>query len=411
MFHGRFDEARYFGGFQYKIGAQPAAKTAAHAREFQRNFLHGNVEQLGYLIARGLGHLHRTGEFHLVGLHMGEEIHRLHGRVREEGALVFGFHHFGGACEYGLDVAVFALRIGFPVGHQIGKQAVVVCGAFEGTFFFIFRFERLARFFHFPGRFSNDGHVVFKRYDVYDAGHGFGGRAVERFEFHTKGGRVLHHRDQHAFALVVEAEQRFSRENGVIVNAFYPGSDEFEVFGVFERHVLGRRDFGGICGEFAVGQLFAARVFHQTFFGAALGGAHAPAFGGGFHEHLARGGPGLAQAFPGVRRGLAAAGHLAFEFGGVQRRLHHFYHCPVAVQLFGDGHGERGFDALSDLRVGRKNGDRTVAVDGQVGVEVETALQDGDARFEFLWRKRVETQKQTAAHDGSVSKKIAPVML
>ena len=89
---------------------------------------------------------------------------------------------------------------------------------------------------------------------------------------------------------------------------------------------------------------------------------------------------------------MAASGHLSLEFDGIERRLYHFYFCPVEVQFFGYRHRKRGLDALSDFRVGRKDGCRAVAVDGQIGVEIKTAFHRSIryAGFEFSGSKKVE---------------------
>ena len=116
--------------------------------------------------------------------------------------------------------------------------------------------------------------------------------------------------------------------------------------------------------------LFAAR---------ALGGRHVPARGGGGDQHLARGGAGLAQVVLRRADGAAGAGrHVAPDAVApavlVRRGELGLHLAPVAFELFGDQHRQRGEAALAHLRLGDADDHGVVGLDHDPGGDFRRAL-------------------------------------
>ena len=134
---------------------------------------------------------------------------------------------------------------------------------------------------------------------------------------------------------------------------------------------------------------------HPTVLGPALRRRHIPASRRGLDEQRTGHGPCTAQRIPGARRRGRAAGHLRAETRGIDRRLTNFDIGPSSIKLLGDDHGQRGFNPLTDFRLGGIDQD-ALAGDLQKGIRREGSLRPGSPRSGLRLVQR-DAQHQAAA--------------
>ena len=206
---------------------------------------------------------------------MGEEVHRLHAVVGQEGGGVGPFDHFCCVFEGPFGVAVFAQQgRGFRSGG--GHSGLVFGAAFQlaGDAYLLYATSPgLSFFHHIAGRLPFDAQgffgvhdlpsriahhhdhfregkdiehlpfvVILERFDgkhIADTRHGFCGGVVHGFQFHAERRGVCDHRDEHSVAAEVHSEQRLAGHDFQAVHIFAGGADELEVFRVFQLY-LGR---------------------------------------------------------------------------------------------------------------------------------------------------------------------------
>ena len=75
------------------------------------------------------------------------------------------------------------------------------------------------------------------------------------------------------------------------------------------------------------------------------------------YQHATRGGACATQRLPGAGHGGRTTGGLRAIASGVDDSLTNFDVLPIGIELFGDDHGQRRFDALADLGVGSEQDD------------------------------------------------------
>ena len=150
------------------------------------------------------------------------------------------------------------------------------------------------------------------------------------------------------------------------VHALHRLADDRVVLRVLQRHHRQHRhrQLGGGFGHLAVAhRLVAGAVHHAARRRGALGRGHAHLLRGGGDDHLADGGADLAARIPVRGRRGAAARHLRAVLGLVHVGLFDGDAAPLHVQLVGDDHRQHVLDALTDLRVLRRDGHRAVGRD------------------------------------------------
>src|SRR5690348_13610548 len=97
IFAGPDDFDRSVGGFRDQRGFdsvvvfQPAAEPAAEKGDVDFDFVGINAESLSHRVANILRHLGRRPDVAAVPMKISHAVSWLHGRMRHEGKLVFGF--------------------------------------------------------------------------------------------------------------------------------------------------------------------------------------------------------------------------------------------------------------------------------------------------------------------------------
>ena len=375
-FHG---DANLFGNggrFEHVIVSKAAAEATTCALQVNDDVARGNVQELGDLLAAGFRSLAGRPEFEFAVVIVREAILGLHGGVGEEGVGVSGFDGFCGGLQGGVGVAVLSNGDrGSLFGELIGTIgeafAALLCG---GAFV-----PLGAQFFSggvgLPPGVGDDGDSAVKAEQVggtihgegmADAGLGFDFVKIGAEEFAGVDGALFVDGVQHSGNFEVDAVERFSGDDGGVVDAVSGLADDFVIFGILELDgfEIGRGQGGGFFGERAVSERAVCGLMNDAAGrGLALGFRNRPGLCGGGNEHLTASGADTAERVPVDRCGGAAAGALGAVFCFIEIGLLDANGFPIDVQFIGDDHGETGFHALTDFGILSHDGDGTVGGD------------------------------------------------
>ena len=181
-------------------------------------------------------------------------------------------------------------------------------------------------------------------------------------------------RGQHAVELDVHAELGFTVDFARSFDVFHIRADEFEVFRVLQRNVLGNGQSCRLGGELAVGGALLA-IDDVSGLGCERGLVDAPILSRRFDEKSSRGGAGGPERLPRRYDASATARELHAKeeigiFGRSRRRLDSDA-LPVGVELLRDQHRKRGVHALSHLGLVDDDGDDVVGCDADESVRCE----------------------------------------
>ena len=163
-------------------------------------------------------------------------------------------------------------------------------------------------------------------------------------------------------------------------------SDQLELVGGADRRFLVELDLSSIRRDRAVIEAAAGRLVHDLAVGRlAFGFRHVPALRRRRNQPHTRAGAGLQQHSPRRAHAAAAGGdHVAIDhvFAQVTRGRGVFdpHLRPVAFQLFGDDHRQRGDGALPHLVVRRAEQNAAVRIDDKKGVDLRSASQSPGRR-------------------------------
>ena len=309
-------------------------------------------------------------------------VQRLHGRVREIREAVFRHERFGRALELA-DVGVDGHGPGRP-GHLLvfgqlrrGVDVFDPAGVPLG-------FERVTSGLRLPVAVGDDGYggaapIVGNLQHVAHALDGLRGLGVEAFHFGAEHRRARHDRHLEVGQLEIHAVHRHAGRLGPRVEAAGRLAQQAERRRRFERNI-GRHRHGLRPGcEAAVGGALAVGAEDDAVFGFQLCGGHFPLLRRRRNEHGARRRPDATVLQPRVCHGAGTTGHLNAEQGvfvDVGRRRQLAAHLgPVAVEFFGNQHGQRGLHALAEIEAVDLDGDGVVGRDAH-----ERGRHDGRRR-------------------------------
>ena len=155
------------------------------------------------------------------------------------------------------------------------------------------------------------------------------------------------------------------------------------LIGRADRRLLVELDLGGVGGERAVVEAAAGRLVHDLAVGRfAFARRHVPALRRRCDQPHARAGAGLQQHLPRRAHAAAAGGdHVAIDavLAQIARRrgIFDLHLRPVAFQLFGDDHRQRGDGALPHLVMRRADQNAAVRIDREEGVDLVRRASPG----------------------------------
>jgi hypothetical protein len=248
---------------------------------------------------------------------------------------------------------------------------------------------------------------------VPDAGLGFDFVEIGTEEFSGVDGALFVDGVQHAWNFEVDAVERFTGDDGRIVDAVNGLADDFVFFGILKLDGLEIRGGkgGGFFRKRAVGEsAVRGGMDNAAGGGLAFGFGDGPGLRGGSDEHLAACGADAAEWIPIDGSGGAASGALRAVDGFVEVGLLDADGFPIDVELIGDDHGETGLDALTDFRILADDGDGAVGSNADEGGGQER----WNGRLRGLREKfrsdfGVEGEEKTSAGDGGDTKERATV--
>ena len=167
----------------------------------------------------------------------------------------------------------------------------------------------------------------------------------------------------------VESVQRLAANDSGSIHVRTRRADDPVVAWRLERDVHRHRQPRRLGRQLAIAQAAIAGSQHPSRAGEARCRLDLPARGRSRHEHHPGRCAGLAQRLEAEQQAQAAAGELVVQ-PSVQRRLDHLDLFPVHLQFLSHDHGQRGPDALADLRVLGKDGDAIVGGDADQRVQL-----------------------------------------
>jgi hypothetical protein len=372
--------------------------------------------QAGRLRCRRLDARHGLAadpDFATVLADMNRAVHRLHGRVREEGEMVGRLDLGDGARHGPVDIAdVLRHRPGFErrlfelacdrIGRELGVRTVVP-----------FDLQGREPFLRSPHMVGHDGNSVIEAHDLPHALHRLGRRIIHALHAPPEDGRLRERRDLHAGRPDVDAVNGRAVDLRRGVQPLGRRADKLEILRPLERHVFGHRHAGSIGGKLAIcGASSCRRVAHFTALRAARGCIHIPALCRRGDEHGSRDCTGLAQGLPRCAYGVGVAGCLYAAEQGIAvelfvgRSMLQPDLLQVHLQLFRDQHGDRGIGALTHLHVGHGQDNLPIALDADEGVGCEAI---GAGRFGVaVCERQAQTQHQASARGRSDLQERAP---
>jgi len=235
-----------------------------------------------------------------------------------------------------LDFEAFARLDGGPrgIGNDSDAGASVVAAAGTGGF------AELVRHVN-RGNFE----------DAANARKGFHFIGIEGARSSSVGRAAFHAGDEHSGDACVYAEDGGAVDFRWSVGAAHGFAEEREVGGAFQGRIGGKRKPGSDVEELFERD-FSLRwgMQDEAIFGATFCGGNSPLRGSRRNQEFACGGAGFMKRFERTSNTATAAGDLVAIFG-VEVGLNDFDAAPIAGQLFGDDHGERGKDALTHFGV------------------------------------------------------------
>ena len=379
---------------------------------------------LGDEVLPGESILARYPEFEFSVVKESSAVLRFQWGMRQERIRVARFEGALGALQRYVCVAIASQFRARPAFEQIRGCCCVVWVAVAFRRRQVpFHLQQATRFFGLPVRSGHHGHAIHQRIGAAhplerqhgnDAGRRLGGGKARRkarlLEASTMGGSALEHGVQHAWQANVDTEQWRTRHHLRCVHAALRLADDAELGSALQWN--GSEVWCGQCRsrgcQLAVGPLaLCGCMVDLPVAGGEFSHRHAGVCRRGLQQHLACGGTGLAQWQPIGGGRHAATGALRPKARGVEGSVYHLHLRPVAVQFLGDEHGQRGFDALSDLGVLAGNGHLAVGVQGDpegkgggCGREGGRGLGIGNQRRHALCHPgKRQFQHQAAAHE------------
>ncbi len=210
--------------------------------------------------------------------------------------------------------------------------------------------------------------------DVADAGQGLnlveiGADALPRVD-----GAFVVDGVKHAGNFEVDAVKRFAGHDADVVHSGCGASDDFVILGILELDgfEVGRRDSSRSFRERTISERALCGLMDDS---AGPSGAFrfgdGPGLRGGSNKHLAAGSADATERVPVDGCGGAATGALRailrfFEIGLLDANV-----FPIHIKLFGDEHGQAGFDALTDFRIFAHDSDDAVSGNADEGKRLE----------------------------------------
>ena len=411
------------GGFEHVIVGEAAAETTTGALEVNDDVARRDVQNFCDELAAGFGSLAGRPEFEFAVVVVGEAIFGLHGGMCEERIEVSGFDGPCGVVYGGIGVAVFADGDGGSLlGELIGAAGEEFAALLGGRAFIPGGAEFFARGVGLPPGVGDDGNAAMEAEEVgsavngegvADAGLGFDFVEIGAEKFTCIDGAFFVDGIQHAGNFEVDAVERFSGDDGRVVDAVNRLADDFVIFGILELDGFEIRcgKCSGFFRERAVSEGAVREGMDDAAGGSlAFGFRDGPGLRGGGDEHLAAGGANTAKRIPVDGSGGAASGALRAVNGFVEVGLLDADGLPIDVELVGDDHGEAGLDALTDFRILADDGDGAVGGDAD-----ESGGQEGwNGRLRRLREKfrsdfGVEGEEESATGDGGDTKEGATI--
>jgi len=411
------------GGFEHVIVGEAAAETTTGALHVDNDVARRDVQYFCDELASGFGSLAGGPEFKFAVVIVGEAIFGLHGGMSEERIEVSGFNGFRGGVDGSVGVAVFSDGdCGSLLGEFIGATSEELAALLRGGAFVPGGAEFFARGVGLPPRVGDDGDAAVKTKEVggaidgegvADAGLGFDFVEIGAEEFSCVDGAFFVDGVEHARNFEVDAVERFSGDDGRVVDAMDGLTDDFVVFGIleFDGFEIGGGKCGGFFSESAVGEsAFRGPMNNAAGGSLTFGFGDGPGLRGGGNEHLTASGADAAERIPVDGSGGAASGALRTVNSFVEVSLFDADGFPIHVELVSDDHGETGLDALTDFRILADDGD------GAIGSNTDKSRgqERGNGRLRGLREKfgsefGVESEEKAAAGDGGDAKEGATV--
>jgi hypothetical protein len=319
-----------------------------------------------------------------VGREPHRRVHRLHGRVGEEGRAVDRLDLFGRGLDRLERVAVAA----FAIGGGRGEPFLEVLGdrrARHGCARALVPNDRkgIERRFRPPPGIGNDRDGgVLHLHDLAHAGPARDLRFVVARHLAAEHRAILDRGAQHVRQLDVDGKNLAAVELVGGIEPFHRLAGDLPVFRIFEPDALGirRLELGGGGSELAIAQRTpGCGVGDNTVSDRQLANRHLPLLGRGLQQHHARGGATAADIILRDADTAASAGrHLAPDaFAGEvlsRRDLFRLYFVPIALELFGDELDETRNRALSHLRARDADHAGVVGFDEDPGIDLGTAI-------------------------------------
>src|SRR5882724_10543609 len=249
-----------------------------------------------------------------VRTHMGDAVERLHRRVSQVGQLVHRIEFLRGPAHRGR-------HISFAPGH--GSRLFGECGILfallptiePGKWTFVpDNLQGFAPVQDRPVAVAHHCDAAVDLNDVPHTRHGLRPAGVNALHFAAEYGWTGNDSLEHAGFVDVDAEDRLAVDLLRRVQAFDRLADEVEVFRVFERNILRRRQARGAVRQFAVWEL-APRggMDDHAILCAAARWIDAPGLGCGSDQHGAGCGPHPAKSFPFRPRARAASTRILLQ--------------------------------------------------------------------------------------------------
>jgi len=361
------------GGFEHVVVGEAAAEATTGALEVDDDVAGRNVQKLGDLLAAGFGSLAGRPEFEFAVVIMREAVFGLHRGVGEEGVGVSGFDGFCGGLQGGVSVAVLSDGDrGSLFGELIGTIGEAFAALLRGGAFVPLGAQFFSCGVGLPPGVGDDGDAAVEAEEVgsaidgegvANAGLGFDFVKIGAEEFAGVDGALFVDGVQHSGNFEVNAVERFSSDDGGVVDTVSRLADDFVIFGILELDgfEIGRGQGSGFFGERAVSERAVCGLMNDAAGRSlALGFGHGPGLRGGGDKHLTAGGADTTKRVPVDRRGGAAAGALRAVFCFIKISLLDTDGFPIDVQFIGDDHGETGLDALADFGILAHDGDGAV---------------------------------------------------
>ena len=381
------------------LRAAASAKTAAQVLFVNLALRQGDACGLCQGSVRGLAILRGhpalgAGDFAVrTGRQFDGGVHRLHGRVGQEGGGVGGLHLGGGAGNRAQGVALGAT--GHAAQRHLGVQALGQVGGNAGAVdlgvdtFVPNKGEFFKRGLGTPPGVGHHRHRAgVDTHHAFDAAHGLNRIGVKAHQGAAKHGAVFDGRAQHAGQLKIGPIDQAAIELLLGVKARHGLARNGPIFGVFQHDGfdIGRGQLGRRLRHLAVAQLaLAGPMGDHALADLELSHRHIPLVGGGLQQHHAGCCAALAHVLlrdanapaaagghltPGAfaRHALAGGGHLGADF------------FPVAFQFFGHQLGQPGARALAHLGAGNADDAAVIGLDDNPDVDFGVCRAKGGLR-------------------------------